>query len=203
MAPLPLAIAAQAGFAGFLYGPDPFPAPWTDPGPFQLAWVQSPHCDRRPLGIDVDTVVIHSSVSPTLESVTRWFCSSESQVSAHFTIGKDGSIIQHVSTFDRAWHAGVSEDAVGRTGVNAFSIGIELVNLNDGSDPYPMAQTDALRALLGHLQRRFPLKTVTGHADIARPRGRKSDPAGFPWERLMRSGLTVVHDPVRAAAERA
>jgi N-acetylmuramoyl-L-alanine amidase len=172
---------------------DQMPKPWVDPGFHQLRWIPSPNFGKRPPDFEIDTVVIHSTVLPTLEQTTLAFCRKETAVSSHFTIGKDGSIIQHVSTFDRAYHAGASKDQMGRANVNNFSIGIELVNLNDGKDPYPEPQTKTLRYLLLALKRRFPLKTVVSHEFIAVPRGRKSDPKGFPWESLEGLGLELVH----------
>jgi len=139
----------------------------------------------------VDTVVIHSTVVPTLEQTVAAFYRPSSEVSSHFVIGKDGSIVMCVSTFKRAWHAGVSEDIHGRENVNDFSIGIELVNLNDGKDPYPPRQIQALRYVILMLERRFPLKYLVSHAFIARPPGRKSDPAGFPWADVQDLGLQV------------
>ncbi|MBI1755501.1 MAG: N-acetylmuramoyl-L-alanine amidase [Fimbriimonas ginsengisoli] len=168
------------------------PSPWADPGYLKLIWVQSPNWNHRPAGAVVDTVVVHSTVIPTLQATTEAFYRESSQVSAHFTIGRDGSIVQNVSTFERGWHAGVSVDAFGRGNVNDFSIGIELVNLNDGADPYPLAQTEALGSLISALRRRFPLRYVTSHAMIARPLGRKSDPKAFPWDRLDRVGLALM-----------
>src|SRR5437764_2833934 len=117
----------------------PMPSPWVDPGFAKLIWVQSPNFDRRPDNTVIDTIVLHSTVIPTLEATTQAFYNPKSEVSSHFTIGKDGSIVQNVSTFKRAWHAGVSKDVEGRQHVNDFSIGIEMVNLNDGKDPYPPA----------------------------------------------------------------
>lgn len=170
------------------------PSPWVDPGYANLIWVQSPNFNRRPDPDLIDTIVLHSTVTPTLEATTRWFTSTESQVSAHFTIGKDGSIVQHVSTFYRAWHAGVSIDAAGRENVNHFSIGIELVNLNDGLDPYPLPQIEALTFLLDATRRRFPsLRFLTTHERVAQPKGRKSDPKNFPWQLLKGTGLEIDH----------
>src|SRR5207253_4967931 len=103
------------------------PKVWADPGFAKLIWVQSTNFNRRPEDTVVDTIVLHSTVIPTLEATTRAFYDTKSQVSSHFTIGKDGSIVQNVSTFQRAWHAGVSRDSVGRENVNNFSIGIEMV----------------------------------------------------------------------------
>jgi N-acetyl-anhydromuramyl-L-alanine amidase AmpD len=166
--------------------PASLPDPWIDPGFNKLIYLQSPNFDARPSESIVDTIVLHSTVEPTLKGTVAHFLRESSQVSAHFTIGKDGSIVQQVSTFDRAWHAGVSRDIEGRERVNAFSVGIELVNLNDGVDPYPEFQMQALENLLAVLIRRFPIKYITSHEYIAQPRGRKSDPAGFPWSRLRR-----------------
>lgn len=178
-------VLPQAFPPPFLHGPDPMPATWIDPGPNRLVWIQGPHCDGRMPGAVIDTIVLHATVSPTLESTTKWFMNPESKVSSHFTVGRDGSIVQHVSTFDRAWHAGVSRDIEGREGVNAFSVGIEIVNLNDGKDPYPAAQMRAVENLLGMLLRRFPtIRYITSHEYIAQPKGRKSDPRGFDWRRL-------------------
>lgn len=164
--------------------PATMPEPWVDPGFNHIRYLQSPNCDARPPDTTVDTIVIHSTVEPTLKGTVAHFLRTESQVSAHFTIGKDGSIVQQVSTFDRAWHAGVSKDVEGREKVNAFSVGIELVNLNDGVDEYPELQLQALENVIAVLLRRFPIKYITSHEYIAQPSGRKNDPKGFPWDRL-------------------
>lgn len=190
-----IGFALGVGFALMLQGDgkSPMPSPWKDPGYMKIAWIQSPNYGPRPAGYDVDTVVIHSTVIPTLEKTTEAFQRVASQVSAHFTIGKDGSIVQNVSTFDRAWHAGVSTDHFGRQNVNHFSVGIELVNLNDGKDPYPQAQLDALRAIIAVLKRRFPIKQLTSHEYIAKPFGRKNDPTNFPWNKLKDLGLPLYY----------
>lgn len=189
LAPLIITTLPQGGD-----GKVPMPNPWKDPGYMKLVWIQSPNFGPRPKDTIVDTIVIHSTVIPTLEKTTVAFQRTESQVSAHFSIGKDGSIVQNVSTFDRAWHAGVSKDPEGRSNLNNFSIGIELVNLNDGNDPYPEAQLDALKAIIKVMQRRFPIKQLVSHEYIAQPYGRKNDPKGFPWSSLKSFGLPMYFD---------
>ncbi len=169
----------------------PMPTPWVEPGYLKIWWIQSPNFGPRPKDAVVDTIVVHSTVIPTLKLTTEAFQRVASQVSAHFTIGPDGSIVQNVSTFDRAWHAGVSVDATGHKNVNDFSIGIELVNLNDGKDPYPDAQIQALRGIVASMRRRFPIKRLESHEFIARPVGRKNDPKGFPWPKLAYFGLPI------------
>src|SRR5580765_3426201 len=108
----------------------------------------SPNCDVRPEGIIVDTVVVHATVLDSIEDVIRHFAATDSQVSAHYTIDRNGKIVSHVPEEKRAWHAGQSKMPDGRTHVNDFSIGIELVNRNDGIDPFPAGQIEALRGLL-------------------------------------------------------
>ena len=186
MSPIPLSLI-------FLVQATQMPVAWQDPGYAKLVWIQSPHFDERPPGTVVDTVVLHSTVTPTLEATTRWFQNPQSQVSSHFTIGRDGSIVQNVSTFSRAWHAGVSKDMLGREKVNAFSIGIELVNLNDGKDPYPPEQVLVTKFLISHLKKRFPLQYITSHEYVAQPFGRKSDPRAFPWPDLSDLGLQMIY----------
>lgn len=168
------------------------PQPWSNPGYLQVWWVDSPNFGRRPDSAVIDTVVVHHTANDSLEGTVKWFFNPESQVSAHYTIGQDGSIVQQVLTWQRAWHAGVSRDVEGRDNLNDFSIGIELVNIGDGKTPYPEAQLNALAFLIESLKRRHPLRYITSHRFVAQPAGRKPDPAGFPWQRLEGLGLKIV-----------
>jgi N-acetyl-anhydromuramyl-L-alanine amidase AmpD len=151
-----------------------------------MLWYGSPHFNARPADTRVDTVVLHHTAGSTLIGVCKWFAMPESQVSAHYTIGKKGQIVQHVSTYQRAWHAGKSIDYLGRENVNNFSIGIEMDNLGNGKDPWTEEQVAACVRLVRVLKRyRFPsIKYVTSHEYIAEPKGRKNDPLNFPWDRL-------------------
>lgn len=168
----------------------PYPE-WKDPGRNKVVWAGSPHFNERPEGTIIDTIVLHHTASSTLSSVVRWFAMEESRVSAHFTVGKDGSIVQHVSTFNRAWHAGVSRDAYGRENLNNFSVGIEIVNKGDGSEDWPEAQVQAVNHVISVIVRRHPIKQIVSHAFIALPPGRKNDPLNYPWERVKRFGLEL------------
>lgn len=73
-------------------------------------------------------VVIHFTAGGSAASSANWFASSQNtNSSAHVVIDRDGSIIQCVS-FDRvAWHAGRSSWRT-LSGLNKYSIGIELAN---------------------------------------------------------------------------
>lgn len=151
-------------------------------------FVASPNWGVRSVGDKIDTVVVHSTVINTLEGTERAFWDDkERRVSAHYVVDRDGTTIQMVDERRTAWHAGVSE-LDGRTGVNDFSVGIELVNLNDGKDPYPEAQVLAVKRIIQDLRERWdvPDSHIVSHAAIARPAGRKSDPVGFDFEKLLR-----------------
>ena len=139
----------------------------------------SPNCDLRPEGIPVDTIVLHATVFNTVGEVIEEFSDPHSRVSAHYTIDRKGNLVCHVPEHLRAWHAGQSRMKDGRERVNDFSIGIELVNLNDGEDPFPEEQIQALRRLVKAILSRHPIRYIVTHSECADPPGRKTDPAGF------------------------
>jgi N-acetyl-anhydromuramyl-L-alanine amidase AmpD len=145
----------------------------------------SPNYDLRPEGSKVDCVVLHASTQHTLDATIRVFQYPSSLVSSHFIVGKEGRVFQTVPLERRAWHAGASQ-LDGVTTVNNFSIGIEMVNLNDGTDPYPDLQYDAVARLILQLRQYYqiPDTRIVSHAQIALPAGRKTDPVGFDFDRL-------------------
>jgi N-acetylmuramoyl-L-alanine amidase len=139
----------------------------------------SPNFNQRPEGTVVDTIVVHATVFDTLDEVIQHFSRPETQVSSHYTIDRDGTVVSHVPETERAWHAGISRMEDGRTNVNDFSIGIELVNKNDGTDPFPEKQIQVLRHLMQAIITRHPIRQIIPHYACADPPGRKSDPNGF------------------------
>ena len=158
-------------------------------------FIPSPNFDHRPAGTEISLLVIHNISLPPNEfrgeDVIELFTNRLNpqahpyyqslqglQVSAHFFIRRDGTIIQFVSCNDRAWHAGVSSWQ-GKERCNDYSIGIEL----EGSDitTFTDAQYTTLIALTKCLCNHYPIKHIAGHSDIAP--GRKTDPGPyFDWE---------------------
>ena len=139
----------------------------------------SPNCDARPGDTIVDTIVVHATVLDDLDDVIELFKDPSTKVSAHYTIGRDGRTAVHVPEDQRAWHAGTSRMKDGRTQVNDFSIGIELVNRNDGVDPFPVIQIQVLRGLVKSIMSRHRIRYIVPHYECADPPGRKSDPVGY------------------------
>ncbi|WP_435382725.1 1,6-anhydro-N-acetylmuramyl-L-alanine amidase AmpD [Crenobacter oryzisoli] len=157
----------------------------------------SPNCDARPGGEPPTLLVVHNISLPPFEyggdaierlftnridpSASPFFASiAQLRVSSHFLIRRDGELMQFVSVFDRAWHAGVSHYD-GRERCNDFSVGVEL----EGCDfePFSEAQYRSLIGLTAALSDSLPLTALVGHQDIAP--GRKTDPgAFFDWARV-------------------
>lgn len=81
-----------------------------------------------------DTIVIHYTAGSSLKSSASWLQNPNAKASAHLVVGKAGEIIQ-LAPFDvRTWHAGRSSWK-GRSGLNQYSIGIEIDNAG------PLTQT--------------------------------------------------------------
>ncbi|MBM3618579.1 MAG: N-acetylmuramoyl-L-alanine amidase [Alphaproteobacteria bacterium] len=155
----------------------------------------SPNHDSRN-GMAVDTLVIHFTGMRTAEEALERLTDPASKVSAHYTIDEDGTVYSHVAESERAWHAGVSHWR-GRDGVNAFSIGIELVNPGTefGYRAFPKSQMVALAELAqGILSRHaIPARNVVGHSDVAPTR--KDDPGHlFDWPWLAQQGIGLWPD---------
>ncbi len=72
-------------------------------------------------------LVIHYTAGTSSASAVSWLKNPASKASAHLVIDRDGSIVQLVPFNRRAWHAGVSQWGQ-LSGLNHYSIGIELVN---------------------------------------------------------------------------
>ena len=114
-------------------------------------------------------------------------CDPAAEVSAHYLIARDGTVLELVPEKLRAWHAGAGQWAA-LDDINSRSIGIELDN--DGQSPFSEPLMAALEGLLRAIIKRWsiPPAGVIGHSDMAP--GRKIDPGPrFDWLRLERQNL--------------
>jgi N-acetyl-anhydromuramyl-L-alanine amidase AmpD len=104
--------------------------------------------------------------------------------SAHFLIGRDGTILELVPLEFRAFHAGSSQFN-GRKHCNNFMVGIE--NIGSLGDEYTEAQYIANADLCSYLmlEYEFSVEMITGHENVCIPPGRKKDPGKtFDWNKL-------------------
>ena len=107
----------------------------------------SPNWNERQLPVSM--VVLHYTGMRTSAEALERMCDPAAEVSAHYMIDEDGTVIRLVNEEKRAWHAGRSSWR-GVTDINSASVGIELVNPGHewGYRPFPDAQMDALLPLL-------------------------------------------------------
>ncbi|OYU35197.1 N-acetylmuramoyl-L-alanine amidase [Novosphingobium sp. PASSN1] len=153
--------------------------------------VPSPNWNERKLPVSM--VVLHYTGMRTAAEALERLCDPAAEVSAHYMIDEDGTVIRLVPEHKRAWHAGRSSWR-GITDVNSASVGIELVNPGHefGYRPFPEAQLEALIPLLADIVKRhdIPRANIVGHSDIAP--ARKEDPGElFPWDILARYRLAL------------
>jgi N-acetylmuramoyl-L-alanine amidase len=151
----------------------------------------SPNVDARPTGVPIDMLVLHYTGMESAAAALARLTDSEAKVSAHYLVEEDGTIVRLVPETMRAWHAGVAVWR-GEAGINARSIGIELVNPGHefGYRPFAEAQMAALIELACDIVGRHPIpaRNVVAHSDVA-PR-RKMDPGElFDWRRLAAAGV--------------
>ena len=77
--------------------------------------------------IQPEYLIMHYTAGSSSKSSINWLTNPDARASAHLVIGQNGKITQLVPFNRKAWHAGASRWA-GRTGLNGFSVGIELDN---------------------------------------------------------------------------
>jgi N-acetyl-anhydromuramyl-L-alanine amidase AmpD len=142
----------------------------------------------RPAHFEVEAVVIHL-IDGTQAAADQTFADPAlvDRRSAHYSIGRDGTIHQYVAEEDTAYHAGVLHNPTWSglrrkpdgtfVNPNFYTIGIE--HEGRANDPWPDAMYEASAELLSEIAQRHPrlspltLANVVGHREI---RSNKSCP---------------------------
>ncbi|MEN3791161.1 N-acetylmuramoyl-L-alanine amidase [Fulvimarina sp. MAC3] len=151
----------------------------------------SPNFNARKNGCEPTILLLHYTGMGTGDQALDWLCNPESNVSAHYLVHEDGTVVQLVAEASRAWHAGEGSWR-GQGDVNSSSIGIEIVNGGHWGElpPYPDEQMAVVVDLCREIVARHAIlpEFVLAHSDIAP--ARKEDPGEhFPWERLHAAGI--------------
>lgn len=167
--------------------------------------LSSPHfvpgrSGERPRGI-----VLHTNVG-SFDSTVHWFMNADSNVSAHYLVGRDGRVAQFVNEADTARHAGnvvrPTAKLVSSRNPNLYTIGIEFV---DDGDPFGADRTNEQYTRGAELIRRMadrwaiPLdrEHVIGHREI---RADKGCPGNLDIERLVREARSTAPQHVKNGA---
>ena len=158
-------------------------------------------------GSRVQYVILHYTVVDFPSSLRIL---TEQAASSHYLVdAAPVNIYRLVDENRRADHAGESYWK-GSRGLNATSIGIEIVNDGYHDTPegrvwfdYPKAQIDAVVELLKQVVNRHEIRPdrILAHGDVAPQR--KVDPGPrFPWKQLADAGLIVWPDAAQVASRR-
>lgn len=135
----------------------------------------------------MDTLVIHATATDTLAQALDAL--KIRGLSYHAVIDRCGAVARLAPWDQMALHAGESFGPQGAQ-VNEYSIGLSLVNRNDGVDRYTPAQEAAIRILVAEIASAHPLRHLVTHRAIAPHR--KNDPLGYDAARLARdTGLVL------------
>lgn len=145
------------------------------------------------MGTGISCIVLHATADEGDEAgAESWLCKRDSQASAHLLIRRDGTAVRLVPDALRAWHAGVSAFR-GRCDVNAFSLGWELCNRNDGRERFTDAQYETVARIAAHyIGQGLTFPEFAGHDEVALPPGRKTDPREFDWPRFVKATLAAI-----------
>jgi N-acetylmuramoyl-L-alanine amidase len=141
-------------------------------------WIGS--CNYTPgrSGYRPEAFVIHIMDDESIANVDAWFNTPKSArntmpVSAHYGVGRDGSVHQYVHEMDTAWHAGrvnAPSWPLIRSGVNPnrYTIGIE--HQGKPADPWTDAMYEATAGLMAAAAQRWSIPLdrdhVVGHCEI-------------------------------------
>ena len=124
-----------------------------------------------------DMLLLHYTGMPDAQAALERLCAPDSEVSAHYVVFEDGTIVQCVPEARRAWHAGASSWG-GATDINSHSIGIEIANPGHdyGYPDFPDAQIAAVIALCRDIVARHHIapERVLAHS------GRRARPQAGP-----------------------
>ena len=119
----------------------------------------------------------------------------QSEVSSHYFIKNNGTLLLLVPELYIAWHAGKSSWK-NKKFLNKCSIGIEISNPGHryGYKKFNKKQIQILINLLKKLINKFKIspKNILGHSDIA-PERKKDPGEKFPWKTLARKKVSIWH----------
>ena len=139
---------------------------------------------QKSSGRKIDTIIIHSSydaIGNDPYSVSGLIAEYKSYgVAPHYLIDRKGQIYQLVRDQNIAYHAGESKMPDGRTGVNNFSLGVEMMTTK--TEKLTQDQYDSLNKLIKSMKDEYKISSILGHNQIAP--GRKDDPWNFNWDKV-------------------
>jgi N-acetyl-anhydromuramyl-L-alanine amidase AmpD len=176
-----------------------------------MIWIPSPNFDPGHQGYDMSKgfIIVHGTATPgySAQDTARDFQDPAQRVSAHYVIGRDGTVVQCVDEANSAWANGIITGTPGIAGdgvhhdawwsqfnrdPNSITISIEHSKwTHDNSDQLTDEQKRASFALIASICERHGIPKgpataaggITGHYSID-PVKRSFCPGNFPWDEL-------------------
>ena len=153
-------------------------------------------------GTDITLIVLHhTSGAANIGGTLEWYINPASQTSAHYVVSAETvpQAVKVVQDTGRSWQAGHNTFWKGNSGVNHFSIGIELSHKT--GTPFPGKQFDAMLDLIDRIRTAYPTipaNGIVGHMDVLLENssqilsGRDCPGFDFEWPLLEKRGLGLI-----------
>jgi N-acetyl-anhydromuramyl-L-alanine amidase AmpD len=166
-----------------------------------VLWVPNTNCFINRNGYKPRYVILHSTAGGnSAEAIASYFQGTQgtnNPVSAHYVIGRDGTVVQCNRESDGAWANGVlsaGHDAFWSESINPNLLTISIEHCKpstDNSDTLTEPQRASSFALIKHICQRngIPMRQadanggITSHASID-PVSRSRCPGPYPWDDL-------------------
>ena len=142
-------------------------------------------------GQAIRKIVVHATAG---RDSLKWLMGNPNGTSIHVLIRKDGVCYEMLEDSRGANHVGYSRIVLGQTvysqhaqhNCNQITLGMELENLNDGKDPYPVVQLQSAAWWLNHWMQKHKLdrSDIVFHRHIDM-KG-KTDPRGLELPDILR-----------------
>ena len=143
----------------------------------------------------VKYLIFHYTGMKSENGAIKRLTNSNSRVSCHYFIKKNGKVIKIVPDLYVAWHAGISSWKKD-VSLNTNSIGIEISNPGHyhGYKNFNQRQIRSIINLSKKLKKKYKIKkeNILGHSDIA-PLRKKDPGEKFPWKLLYREKISLWH----------
>lgn len=168
------------------------------PEPQRIAYPASNWTDRK--GQAIVGIVVHGTGGGLKSSLSTLKHGDNRGVSIHALISQDGTIYVMLPDEKGANHAGAASSSFtldGKTyrgaAVNRATLGVELVNMQDGRDPYPPIQLRSLGWLVNHWRSLHGRLPVLRHADLDPTRRR--DPYQLTTQQIEQAAAQAAVPP--------
>ena len=144
----------------------------------------------------VKYLIFHYTGMKSEKGAIKRLTNSNSGVSCHYFIKRNGKIIKIVPDLYIAWHAGISSWKKDKF-LNSNSIGIEISNPGHehGYNNFSPSQIKSVISLSKKLKKKYKIKkeNILGHSDIA-PLRKKDPGEKFPWKILYKNKICLWHN---------